>query len=183
MPQVQNYPDSELNSALIPHHRQAIITSYKFDCYGNITEWRLATRGYYDTIASLQFQVWRPSPLVEINGCYSLVGSNRFTTVPQNHGIVTVTPLPEDRVEFIPGDVLGFYVEGSQRDEAGVIVLSDFSERGDKGYETEEAWYGTVPDIIINLNPNCLFSVGPDGHLNTFKHAAPVISVSYGKHC
>ena len=183
LPKLQNYLDTELNSALIPPHRQAIITSYKFDCYGNITEWRLATRGY-DTTASLslQFQVWRPSPSVETNGCYSLVGRNRFTTALQNHSIVIASPLPEDRVEFAPGNVLGFYVESGQGDgAAGVTVLSDFSERGDKSYESEEVWYGTVPDIIINPDPNCLFRVGPSGHLNTSKHAAPVISVSYGK--
>lgn len=121
--------------------------------------------------------------MVEINGCYSLVGSNRFTTVPQNQSIFIATPLPEDRVEFLAGDVIGFYIEGDQRDEAGVIMLSDFSERGDRGYETEEVWYGTVPDIIINPDLNCLFSVGPNGHLSTNRHAAPVVSVSYGKHC
>ena len=150
MPQVHNYLDSELNSASIPHHRQVIITSYKFGCYGNITEWRLATTGS-SIVYSIQFQVWRPSPLVEINGCYSLVGSNRFTTVPQDR-VVTVSPPPEDRIQFLPRDVLGFYVEGAQRDEAGVVTLSDFSERGDNGYETEEVWYDTIPDYPVTFD-------------------------------
>ena len=136
----------------------------------------------YSTVSSVQFQVWRPSPLVEINGCYRLVGSNRFTTVPRNHRVVIVSLPPEDRIQFLPGDVLGFYVEGDRREEGGVVTLGDFSERGDKGYETEEVWYGAVPDIIINPDPNCLFSVGSSGHLSTSKNAAPVISVSYGKH-
>lgn len=172
-----------MTSALIPFHRQAIITSFRFDCYGNITEWRLATRAH-STITSLQFQVWRPSPLVETNGCYSLVGSNKFTAVPQNHSVVVVSPLPEDRVEFAPGDVLGFCVKGGRRNDAGlgVVALRDFGQRGDKGYATEEVWYGTVADIIINPDPNCLFSVGPNGHLNTLENAAPVLSVSFGKH-
>ena len=179
LPQVQDYLDIELNSALIPHHQQVIITSYRFDCYGNITEWRLARRGY-GTISSLQFQVWRPSPLVETNGCYSLAGSNRLTTVPPNSSIVVFTLPPDDRIQFQPGDVLGFYVDGAQRlNEAGVVMLNDFSERGDKGYETEQVWYGTVADIIINPDPDCLFSVGLRRHLNTFTNAAPVISVSY----
>ena len=106
--------------------------------------------------------------------------------MPQNHGVVVVSPLPEDRVEFAPGDVLGFYVKGGRRNEAGlgVVALRDFGQRGDKGYVTEEVWYGTVADIIINPDPNCLFSVGPNGHLNTLANAAPVLSVSFGKyHC
>ena len=96
--------------------------------------------------------------------------------------MVVFSPSSEDRIQFLPGDVLGFYVEGDQRNEVGVVTLNDFSERGDKGYKNEEVWYGTVADIIINPDPDCLFDVGPSRYLYTFTNTAPIISVSYGKY-
>ena len=131
----------------------------------------------------LFLQVWRPSPDVEANGCYSLVGSNRFTSVPLNSRIALVTPLPHERIQFEPGDVLGFYVEGLQGGNRGVVMLNDLNGQGDGGYETEEVWYATVAVIIVNPDPDCLYDVGHGRQLNTFTNAAPVISVSYYGKC
>ena len=129
---------------------------------------------------TLDLQVWRPSPTVETTGCYSLVGSNRFTSVPLNDRVALVTPLPQERIQFQPGDVLGFYVESTRGGDRGVVILNDLSEQGDNGYETEEVWHADISNAVVP-NFNCPFSVGSAGVLNTFTRAAPVISISYCK--
>ena len=55
LPRLQDYQDTDLNSALLPYHHQAIIPSYKFNCHGNITEWRVAISGH-DTVYTLNLQ-------------------------------------------------------------------------------------------------------------------------------
>ena len=60
---------------------------------------------------TLDFQVWRPSPTVSTSsgaGCYSLVGSNKFTSISLANGLARVTPSPQDYIQFQSGDVLGF---------------------------------------------------------------------------
>ena len=180
LPQLQDYQDTDFESDVIPHQHQAIIPSYRFDCCGNITEWGAHVQpggGNDDMMYTLDFQVWRPSPTVESTGCYSLVGSNRFTSVPLNDRVALVTPLPQERIQFQPGDVLGFYVESAREGDRGVVVLN---ERRDNGYETEEVWHADISNAVIP-NLNCPFPVGSSRVLNTFTNAAPVISVSYSK--
>ena len=73
----------------IIQHQQAIFTTYKFQCCGNITTWAVDVHYGFPlsrTINqySIDFQVWRPSPTVNTTdgtGCYSLVGNNRFTSI------------------------------------------------------------------------------------------------------
>ena len=113
-------------------------------------------------------------------GCYSLVGNNRFTSVSLSGRVAVVTPLPQNRIQFQPGDVLGFYVENARGGDRGVAILSDLNENGDRGYETEEVWHANIADLILT-NIDCPFPVGASEALNTFTHAAPVISVSFSK--
>ena len=114
----------------IHHQHQAIIPSYKFNCCGNITNWGVDLNPDDDTNPrfSLDFQVWRPSPTVNEDGCYNLVNnyivrSISIPTSPVNEHVIRVTPLPQDQLQFQPGDVLGFYVEshGLSNEDNGVI--------------------------------------------------------------
>ena len=96
-----------------------------------------------------------------------------------------MTPLPQNRIQFQPGDVLGFYVESTRVSNAasrGVVILNDRTVQGDRGFQTEEVWYANIahhhPSNYHHAYP---YAVGPHGVLNTFTNAAPVISVSTSK--
>ena len=135
-------------------------------------------------IYNLDLQVWRPSPTVQTTGCYSLVGINRFTSVSLTNSGAVVTPLPQEWIEFQPGDVLGFNMENTNGDEGGVVILMDSSERRDSGYETEEVWYADFSNLIFGFEEYQLVVGSQPGRaLNTMISAAPVISASYSKSC
>ena len=184
-PPFQDYRNTDLTTELIHHLHQAIIPSYRLGCSGNITEWGVDVHpagGGDDGLYTLDFQVWRPSANVTSNGCYSLVGSNRFTSISLMNQIAIVTPLPQNRIQFEPGDVLGFFVESAREwpDDRGVVILSDRITRGDGGYETEEVWYANMSNPTIG-NAQCPFPVGYNRILSSFINAAPVISISVSK--
>ena len=71
----------------LPSGSQAIVTSYQFQCCGRVTRWQTYVapsggpmenlNGVYD----ITFQVWRPGPAVESDGCYSLVGEDMYENV------------------------------------------------------------------------------------------------------
>ena len=168
------------------HHRhQAIITSYRLNYCGNITEWGVdlnpdGTRARFDFI----FQVWRP---VNVSGCYSLVDDFNSTGIPigiqptPSTGVARITPSPADQLQFQPGDVLGFYVEshgegsGSRGDaNNGVVLLTGGS------YTNELVWYGSIGDGTIQMSQTaqCPYPIGTNGILSSSTHAAPVISIS-----
>ena len=188
-PNLQDYKDTNLSSDIVYHQNQAIIPSYKFHCSGNITEWGVdvdrANSGD-QRMYILDLQVWRPSPTVQTDGSYSLVGNNRFTSVLLSGGLARVTPLPQNRIQFQSGDVLGFYVESTRASNAGsrgVVTLNDFEAAGDGGFETEEVWYAKVANITLpDIESPIHIDVGPNRTLNTFTNAAPVISVSMSKY-
>ena len=183
LPALRDYSNSMITYSNIHHWNQVIIPSYRFQCHGNITEWgidifqRNNNRRNRRNRYNLDLQVWRPSPTVDTDGCYSLVGNNRFSSVALNSGIARVTPLPEHRIEFQSGDVVGFYVESFSRFSGGVTTLNDFEQRGDRGFETEVVWYGYY-HRAVSQGSQCPYPLGPNGVLNRFTNAAPVISVS-----
>ncbi len=128
----------------------------------------------FNNTFTLDLQVWRPSPTVETTGCYRLVGNNSFTSVALRDRVAMVTPLPQQRIQFQPGDVLGFYVENARRENDGIVLLSDLNVRGDNRYETEEVWYARHPEF--SSISSCPYPVGSSQVLNTFNRAAPVIT-------
>ena len=181
-----DYRGSDLRLDTIPELHQVIIPSYRFTCCGNIIEWGVDVHpggDNHDGFYTLNLQVWRPSPTVETTGCYSLLGNNRFTSVTLTNQVAMVTPLPQERIIFQPGDVLGFSVENTNRDDGGAVLLMDYSEQGDGVFEIEEVWHADVSNVVLPGNGQCPFPVGsqPGRILNTFTSAAPVISVSYSK--
>ena len=185
LPPFMDYRNSDLLSDTTPELHQVIIPSYRFTCCGNITEWGVdvdLAGGRHDGVYTLHLQVWRPSLSVEATGCYTLVGNNMFTSVPLANGVAIVTPLPEDRIQFQPGDLLGFMLENTDGTDGGVVLLRDSFEQGDGGYETEEVWHADVSNTVSG-NRQCPYPVGigPGRILNTHTSAAPVISISYSK--
>ncbi len=62
---------------------QAIITSYKFNCCGVVTEWRAFVHNSNNSQNDpyqILFSVWRPSPVTD--GCYNLIDINVFELFP-----------------------------------------------------------------------------------------------------
>ena len=173
-------------SKRIHHQHQAIIPSYKFNCCGNITEWGVdlnpdGTSAMFDFV----LQVWRPSPSVNVTGCYSLVDdfSSTGITIRSNQvseNVARITPSPQQQPQFQPGDVLGFYVEshgqgggpGGDADN-GVVLLTTGN------YTSESVWFASVdfPDQTSKAG-SCPYPIGTDGVLDSLTRAAPVISVS-----
>ena len=169
----------------ISFRQQAIVPTYELICCGNITEWGVdihPVTGIEPVVYSLDFQVWRPSPTVDDStgsGCYSLVGNNRFTSIPVNTPTFVLSPSPEAYIEFQPGDVLGFYIEEARNNNFDGIVILDR-----QNFTSELVWYASIaPTMATSQSGDCPYSVGIDGVLNKFTRAAPVISVNIGKSC
>ena len=183
----EGYPSAGPGSR-IWHRHQAIIPSYRLNCCGNITEWGVdlnpdRTNARFNFI----FQVWRPSPSVNVTGCYSLVDDFISTKIPIGNQpspairVARITPSLTDQLQFQPGDVLGFYVEshgegsGPRGDpNNGVALLTSSS------YASELVWYGSIGDATtqISQTDSCPYPVGYTGTLSSRTSAAPVISIS-----
>ena len=167
---------------------QAIIPSYQFQCYGNITQWMVANRCTSKCSIDIELQVWRPSvPVNNSRQFYSKVGVNRFTTVSRIASLI-----PQTQIEVIPGDVLGLKVlnpgefdrKRVSNESEDDVECNDRTNRGGSGIvilryinntETNEVvWYARVSDAEVN---NRSISVGSHGTLNTSTNAAPLISV------
>lgn len=150
---------------MLPNN-QAIIPSYEAQCCGNITEWEAAFFSVLTDNFDIIFQVWRPSPTVENNGCYSLVGENRFTLGGLvNIGTINVAPLLSQQISVQRGDVLGFRLETN--------TASD-EIRMDSSQSSEMVWYGNI-DGIATKSSDCPYPVGETGLLHTFTDLGPGI--------
>ena len=166
-------------------HQQAIIPSYRLDCFGNITEWGVDVhpggQGTTDRY-TLDLQVWRPSPTVNDStgtGCYSLVGNNSFTSISLQNLVARVTPSPQYQIQFQPGDVIGVYVEEARQTDDGIVILTSYD--GSTSFTSELVWYASIaPAMATSQNGDCPYSVGSNGVLNTLIQGAPVISIATG---
>ncbi len=116
--------------------------------------------------------MWRPSPTLNIDGCYSLVGENRFPGVTLiNEGLVSETPVPSNIITVRPDDVVGYFVMSS-RDvdiDQGIQLDTDFND--------EAVWYNGG-GLMSNGEQSC---VGSTKTLRSFTNAAPVLSVDISK--
>ena len=174
------------NSPRLPSGSQAIITTYEFECCGDVTAWQTYVQpgvgrhgnGLYDIF----FQVWRPSPTVQSNGCYSLVGENRFTSITfGSNGPVSETPEPSNIISVQPGDVVGYYTfsrDDPDNSESQGIQL-------DTGYTNDTVWYfADFNTSSITLeDTNCPLPVGDESNrvLTSSTNAGPVLSVRISK--
>ena len=121
-------PFENINSSSthLPSGSQAIVPSYRFSCCGDIEEWKTFVHpsgtNFNNGVYSIDFQVWRPSPVVGADGegCYSLVGHNTFPSVTfsalDSISLSVMTP-QQTMIAVRPGDVLGYFVVSS-RDNA-----------------------------------------------------------------
>ena len=151
----------------------------------------LATRCSLNCSTDIELQVWRP--LINTNTSeryYRKIGANRFTYRAELAQFV-----PQQQIEVIPGDVLGFQVfdtgetgHGQETDNnAGEKCVNNKysdAEKGDSGVvilnfinntvaTNEEVWYARVRESIADP-----LSIGCTGILATYTDAAPVVLVS-----
>ena len=172
----------QFDSFRLPNGRQAIVTSYQFQCCGDITAWQTYVEpsgGRYENGAyTIHFQVWRPSPTVGSDGagCYSLVGENRFTSITfSNRGPISETPEPSNIISVQPGDVVGYYVLSNRGDNGGIQM--DFDGDSINIYYNEDN--GGNP---ISLGPDsCQVRAGENGVLTESISVAPQLSIDISK--
>ena len=167
LPSFKDYMGGE---GQIPLYHQAIISSYQFQCCGNLTEWRVdlhpgssADNGRY----TLNLQVWRPSPTVD--NSYNLVGNNRFPALPlSNGGALVISPSPAVQIAFRSGDVVGVHIESARATDRGLVVLTTAS------FSREAVWLASAASQTVG---GCSVSVGSNGgQLNTLLRGAPIIT-------
>ena len=174
--------DTDDDPVRLPNGRQAIVTSYLFQCCGDITAWQTYVEPsgarHQDGAYTIHFQVWRPSPTVDSDGagCYSLVGENRFTNITLINRAVSETPEPTNIISVQPGDVVGYYVLSSQeRDDDGIQMDSD--DDSINLYYNEDN--GGNP---ISLGPDsCQVRAGDGGLLTGSTSAAPQLRIDISK--
>ena len=128
---------------------QIIVTSYRFQCSGNVTRWQTYVYPpYLNGFYSITFQVWRPAADVATTGCYSLVGQDLYRNIVNAYGLVDRTVPSSTIISVQPGDVVGYFV--SRNDNAiyyeGIILTNE-----DAG---EQVWYS-------DANPRSLGGVCP----------------------
>ena len=182
------FGDLSGRSVRFPSLTQAIVTSYQFQCCGDITAWQTyvepSGRNHRDGVYSIIFQVWRPSPSVDSDGCYGIVGEDRYEDIQLiegEGGLVNRTLDPSSFISVQPGDVLGYFTFLDNDEDGGIQHDPDFS--------TESVWYHTSTDEnplisrggVVN---SCPFPVGEDAVtrvLTTFSPLGPVFSVDIGK--
>ncbi len=166
---------------------QAIITSYRFNCCGVVTEWRALVEGsggahFKEQPYTISFQVWRPnspSPL-DNDGCYTMQGTNDFPSIPladpdtDDRGIVTGVPPVNERIEVQPGDVVGFYLESRSGD--GIQFAKDEASP----YTDETVWFATG-SLTPNSDAACMYPVGTSGLLSSSTNLAPLITATVCK--
>ena len=177
LPSFENYGKN--GGTRIKLHHQAIIPSYEFTCCGNVTEWGVdIEQGGRDDdmMYTLNLQVWRPSPTIvggsTGSGQYILVGNNRFTEISLSNNVAQVSVMPQNHIQFRPGDVLGFYVEEARNSDRGVNVITTAE------FSSETVWYASVATLH---DIGCPISTGSSGVLNTEFRGAPVVSIETGK--
>ena len=156
----------------LPNNLQAIITSYQFQCCGNITAWQLyvsSRRTCHKCMNIIHFQIWRPTPSVTTDGCYSLVGEDRYANASL-HERQRVTLEHANFITIQPGDVVGFY---TQRER---LLL-------DRDYVDETIWFSTeVGSNPPRVGEICPHPVGRDRELSRPSNAAVLLSVAVSKY-
>ena len=175
------------SSMRFPNLTQAIVTSYQFQCCGDITAWQTCVepsgRNHRDGVYSIIFQVWRPSPSVDIDGCYAIVGEDRYEDIQlieSEGGLVNRILNPSSFISVQPGDVLGYFtfLDNDEFEDGGIQHNPEFN--------MESVWYhtNTDDDPLVSRGISCTLPVGEgtDRILRTFSSLGPVFSVDIGKY-
>ncbi len=128
----------------------------------------------------ITFQVWRPSPTVQRDGCYSLIGENKFSRISfTRDGLVQLIPTPPSNsiITAQPGDVVGYYTNHRWTSNSGIQLErnSDFTEN--------MIWYRSLADGSLTSSGNnaCPYPVGTGRYLSSSAVAAPMLRINSGK--
>ena len=126
-------------------------------------------------------QAWRPTLTGNLSKgeCYDLINedSRREIDVSSQQRVARVASLPQDQLQFQPGDVLGFYVESKGEGDDpggdannGVVILDG----------NELVWFARIEKTAArpSRSVSCPYPVGKNGVLNSSTRAAPVISIN-----
>ena len=130
---------------------------------------------------TLDFEVWRRSEEgLGTTGCYELVDNNLFQMIRADDGQIVVAVAVEDQIQVRPGDVVGFSVVSSNRQDNGVELQDTDDTPG--GRVDVTAWYGPLP-TSAGAAGSCRIRVGDNSsyELRSSITAAPIIRVDVGK--
>ena len=144
----------EVLFSILPSESQVIITSYEFQCCCNITAWKTYIKPENEGLYIVTFQVWRP---LQMNGCYKLVGENKFEII--GSGIVNKTPDPSDIIAAQPGDVMGYYNSFSPILKS-TNIDNNFGIHLDRTHNAS-VWYHTCSNSDHNIRggPECPLAI------------------------
>ena len=159
---------------------QVIIPDYSFTCYGNVTQWGAWVERPGNERYTLDFQVWRRSGGGQgTTGCYDMVDNNLFRMVNPDNGEIVVPVAVEDQIQVRPGDVVGFSVVSSNRQDNGV-ELQDTDDDPPGGCVAVTAWHGLLPTSSGNTPGSCRIRVEDviGYELRSSTSAAPIITVA-----
>ncbi len=175
-------------SERVPRESLVAITSYQFQCCGNITAWQTYVHPegarHRDGVYGITLYVLRPGSGVEEDGCYSIVGEDRYEDIQlleEARGLVNRTLEPANFLAVQPGDVVGYYVtvkpeEGGppRPPNEGITLMKG-------GNET--VWYftNTPQNPLMFASSPCQFTVGNGRTLSSFTNSTPVLNVVMGK--
>lgn len=130
-----------------------IVTSYKFEKCGNITQWNVTVHHNlnHTVIFWFQVQVWR---LVQTlpQTCYSLVSKSHkvtFSVILSKNNSSGNQRQINDGLEVKPGDMVGFLVSGPVKDVSIAVNTTD------QGGTTEWCDYA-VPKRSSNPYCSCI---------------------------
>ena len=182
---------------------QVIVPAFRFYCTGKITGWNACfNKGLTSRKHFVQFQVWRPTGAT---GCFQLVGANpQQLQDVHNHGVnfsqllvlqdscVKLEVEKRNRIEFQPGDVIGFYTATFLRHKISIIQMGIQVVRNQnvkiyfkRNTDIEELKpYYVISDLHQSLQ-SCGFSNWEDDshQLTSWILGEPMINVTIGKIC
>ncbi len=165
---------------------QAIVPSYYFSCYGNVTMWGACIEpgdNREDELYDIYFQVLRAAPQGP-EGCYDLVGYNCIERgmggVDELQRCIVLEDIPpDDQIQVEPGDVVGFRIEhfnNGNASDGGVQLVTDKTD--------VTVWYLMGADTRTSDSSTCHFLVGqgPElGRLQSSTNQPPVITAQVCK--
>ncbi len=148
---------------------QAIIKSYEFHCCGRVGGWAAYVepggRNHMNRVYSIKFQIWRPMG----DNTFVKIGENSFPLLVDSR--IEETLINSEQLDFLPGDVVGYYLKQDCGDNGGLQFDSSFN--------VEELWYATGNSDLQN---ECLLEVGNAGNLSISATLGPIISISLSEY-
>ena len=174
-----------------------IAPQLKFDCHGYISQWYALTNfntedGALDALYhDITFQLWRPS--TEDNRVYSFVGSNvaQFIgneirdgrTILEDGTLffsLTSTPPTQERLQFQPGDVIGWYIHtGLQSLDQPLTVVYRHATSNENAVDLFSTEISDSNNAATP--PPCDVAIVCSSQTTHIPSVIPYVTVEYGK--